>query len=416
MKKIFLIGWKDVTLAFRDRAALLLMLAAPFLLTLGLGLVTGRLSSTTSSAISSIQVVLVNQDSGQLGDQLVSTFHSKDLAELFTPTDLSDPALARQQVDQDQQAAAVIIPAGFSASIIPVQGAAAAGPLVQIELYTNPTRPTGAGVVKTVLDEFLSRVEVGRVSGSVAVTQLVAGGLVSPQDAPALGQQIGLRQATAGGSSAILVNGVVSGGQAAPFDPLAYMAPGMALMFLMYTVSSGGRSLLAEKTQGTLPRLLISPTSTAQVLAGKVFGIYLTGVLQVLVLIVTSTLLFNLQWGSPLAVLVLVLAAVAGATGWGMIITALAKTPGQVTTIGSAVILSFGILGGSFLSLANMPDCFKLLSKITPNAWGLDGFTALGSGGGFETILVPVAALLVMGGLLFSIAVFIINRRGLIQN
>ncbi|MCK7526881.1 MAG: ABC transporter permease [Ignavibacteriales bacterium] len=51
---------------------------------------------------------------------------------------------------------------------------------------------------------------------------------------------------------------------------LAYMAPGMALMFLMYTVSYGGRSILAERAQGTLPRLLVSPTSTAQMLGGKV--------------------------------------------------------------------------------------------------------------------------------------------------
>ena len=30
----------------------------------------------------------------------------------------------------------------------------------------------------------------------------------------------------------------------------------MALMFLMYTVSNGGRTLLVERNQGTLPRLM----------------------------------------------------------------------------------------------------------------------------------------------------------------
>ena len=54
MKKIFLIGWKDVNLAFRDRAALMLMLLAPFLLTLGLGFVTGAFPAAVAagSAIS----------------------------------------------------------------------------------------------------------------------------------------------------------------------------------------------------------------------------------------------------------------------------------------------------------------------------------------------------------------------------
>ena len=41
MKKLFLIGFKDLKLVFRDKAALTFMLLAPFLLTLGLGFVTG---------------------------------------------------------------------------------------------------------------------------------------------------------------------------------------------------------------------------------------------------------------------------------------------------------------------------------------------------------------------------------------
>ena len=116
-----------------------------------------------------------------------------------------------------------------------------------------------------------------------------------------------------------------------------------------------------------------------------------------LILILGTTLLFQLHWGDPLAVLVLVLAAVFGAVGWGMLITALAKTPGQVAAIGSAVMLTFGILGGTFINTDNMPAWFQTVSKITPNAWGLDGFTTLALGGGLADILTPIIALLVMG-------------------
>ena len=123
MKKILLIGRKDVTLAFRDRAALLLMLVAPFALTLGLGFVTGRLTGASSSGLGDIPVVLVNQDGGQLGDALVNVFRSQELASLVMPAELDDPAAARQQVDADEAAAAIIIPAGFTGSIIPAGGA-----------------------------------------------------------------------------------------------------------------------------------------------------------------------------------------------------------------------------------------------------------------------------------------------------
>jgi ABC-2 type transport system permease protein len=423
MKKIFLIGWKDVTLAFRDRAALVLMLVAPFILTLGLGFVTGRFSGANSSGLSDIPVALVNQDGGQLGNELVALFQSTDLNGLVAPAALADAAQARQKVDANDYAAAVIIPAGFTDSIIPQanQTGSAGGSdpaaVVQIELYTNPTRPTSVGVVKTILEEFISHVEVGRVGGEVAVKQLLSQGLVRPQDAALVGAQIGAQQGAAAAQSAtaITLDSVTGSGAAVKFDVLAYMAPGMALMFLMYTVSNGGRILLAERAHGTLPRLLVSPTRTVQVLGGKVFGIFLTGVAQMLILVLASTLFFQLKWGDSLAVLVLVLAAVIGAVGWGMIITALARTPGQVSAIGTAMMLIFGILGGSFISLDNMPAWFRLASKITPNAWGLDGFTTLGMGGGLADIAAPVLGLLVMGAVLFTIAVLVFNRRGIAQ-
>jgi ABC-2 type transport system permease protein len=77
--------------------------------------------------------------------------------------------------------------------------------------------------------------------------------------------------------------------------------------------------------------------------------------------------------------------------------------------------LIFGILGGFFISLDNMPGWFQALSKITPNAWALEGFTTLALGGRVADILLPIAALLVMGGVLFTIAVIIITRRGIAQ-
>ena len=127
MKKILLIGRKDLTLAFRDRAALLLMLAAPFALTLGLGFITGRLSGGASSGLADIPVIVVNQDGEQLGDALANLFGSEELASLIALSETADPAAARRQVDADTAAAAIIIPAGFTRSIIPAAGATPTG-------------------------------------------------------------------------------------------------------------------------------------------------------------------------------------------------------------------------------------------------------------------------------------------------
>ena len=416
MKKLILIGLKDVRLAFRDRAALILMLLAPFLLTLGLGVVSGRFSGSSSSGISHIPVILVNLDGKSLGNTLVQVFQSKDLNGLVTPTISNDPSAAYKQVDNNNAVAVIVIPAGFTDSIIPSDGQTTPGATTQIELYSNPTAPTSVGVVKTILDQFISQVEVGRVGGEVAVTQLVTSGRIQLQQAQTIGAAISASQAyLSGQSTSITLNTGTTSGKAVNFDVLALLAPGMALMFLMYTVSYGGRTLLNERNQGTLPRLLVSPTTATQVLGGKSFGIFLTGAAQMFILIEGTTLLFNLQWGDDLAVTALVLAAVFGAVGWGMLLTAIAKTPGQVSTIGSAMMLTFGILGGTFVNMDNMPVWFRYVTKITPNAWGVDGFNTLALGGGLHDILTPILALLAMGLLLFAIAVVLFSRRGLIE-
>lgn len=418
MKKLFLIGVKDLKLVFRDRAALTFMLLAPFLLTIGMGFVTGRFSGG-SSGLSDIPVIVVNLDNEQLGDALADVFSSDELADLMEPTASSNPEAARRLIDDDQASAAVIIPEGFTRSIIPAEGTTFDENYVEpeptkIEVYTNPSRPTSSGVVNAIVDEFASRVEEGRTSGLTTILQLAASGFITSENAETEAQNI-FQNMDETETTAITLKTNTQGAEAVDFDILAYMAPGMALLFLMYTVSYGGRSILQERAQGTLPRLLVSPTSNAQVLGGKVLGIFFTGVAQVGILILASTIFFRVQWGDPLGVTALILAAVLGATGWGMIITALARTPAQVGSTGSALMLIFGILGGSFINLEQMPPFLRTISRITPNAWGLDGFITLALGGNLSNLTEPITALLIMGTVLFGVAVLLFNRQGTVQ-
>jgi ABC-2 type transport system permease protein len=103
------------------------------------------------------------------------------------------------------------------------------------------------------------------------------------------------------------------------------------------------------------------------------------------------------------------------ATGWGMLVTSMARTPGQVGSIGTAIMLTFGILGGTFIQTSVMPSWFQWLSRITPNAWGLDGFTTLGLGGSLVDLGKPLFGLAVMGVMLFVVSIFLFGRRSFAQ-
>jgi ABC-2 type transport system permease protein len=191
---------------------------------------------------------------------------------------------------------------------------------------------------------------------------------------------------------------------------LTYIAPGMAVFFLMYTVTQGGRSILMERQQGTLARLLVSPTRAGEVLGGKTMGIFFSGAAQMGILILGSTLLFGLNWGGAWGVTVLILATVTAASGWGLLLAALARTPGQVSGVGTGLMLIFGVMGGSFFSLP-ADSIVAQLGKITPNAWALEGFTILGSGGSLADITIVLLALILMAAVLFAIAAAIFRRR-----
>jgi len=247
-----------------------------------------------------------------------------------------------------------------------------------------------------------------------SIVQLIEAGFLDPQNAQSEVRAL-FQNVDTSGSAAITLKTDNEGAQAVEFDLLAYFAPGMALMFLMYTVSHGGRSILMERSQGTLPRLLTSPTSIAQFLGGKVLGVFFMGIAQVGILIIASALFFQVKWGDPLGILILILAAVFAATGWGMLITAFARTPAQIGSIGSAVMLIFGILGGSFISLDQLAPWIQTIGKITPNAWGLDGFTTLALGGTLKNLGEPLMALLIMGTVLFAISVVLFRRNGIMQ-
>ena len=416
MKKLFIIALKDMKLTFRDPTALIMMLLAPFLITLVMGLITGRFSANTNSGISNIPVAIVNQDEGELGKALEAVFSSDELADLLEPTFAATPAEARQLVEADQASAAIIIPQNFSASIIPDERGSTTGETVQISFIANSNSPTYSGILRSILDAFLTQVEVGRIGAEVTLSQVAQTGKLTPELAAQLGAVLGTQfgQQSAQAQPIQLENTTASGA-AVKFDLLMYFAPGMALMFLMFTVSNGGRTLLLENRTGTLPRMMQTPTTSAQILGGKLLGIFLTAIAQLAILIGGTSLLFRLDWGEPLGVILLILAAAFAASGWGSFIATFSKTPAQVANLGSVIMLFFGLLGGSFFDMSQLPEWVSTLGKITPNAWGLQGFTTLAGGGTLRNISEPLLALLIMGIILFALASIWMRRRGLVR-
>jgi len=365
-----------------------------------------------------IPVLLLNQDGGQFSTFVVEAFQSDDLADLLEPALVSDEAAARAAIDADEAAALIIIPPGFSDAILPPglesgDLSALRDPQVsEVEIYASPARPISAAVLRSITDSILNQFITGLTAGKLSVFLLVENGLLTPDQAEGQGALLGL-QASQTAVDRQLVTLTTTAGEkaAASFDWLSYMTPSMALVYLMFTMSSAARSLLAERDSGTLPRLYVSPTSRTAVLGGKMLGTFLIGLTQMSVLILAGRLLYGLKWGDPLGVILATVGVTAAATGWGMLVAALSKRPGQAFAFGQALTLTFAALAGNFVPRFLYPQWLQTAGFISPNAWGLEAYTALISGQSLAQVAPYLLGMAVMAALTFTAAALIFRRQ-----
>ncbi len=415
--KSLIIAWKDLLLVLRDPTALVLMLAAPLALTLVVAFALGGLGGGGSTGgMAQIPVLVVNHDTGQFSSFILEALQSDELADLLQTTEMQDESAARAAVDADQYAAVVVIPAGFSDAILPTglsqdDFSQRTEPAI-VTIYASPNRRVSAGVVRSVIDTILSRFSAGSVSGMVTIANLVQSGRITVDSARAEGEALG-RKAALGvvDQPLITVTRRVREQQESGFDFLKYMAPSMAILYLMFTMTNAGRTLLTERDNGTLTRMLVTPSHRFSVLGGKMLGVFLTGLMQMAVVLIAGSFLFNISWGPFPAVALLTLVLVGAASGWGILVAAFSRTPGQASTVGTAINLSFAALGGNFVPRFAYPEWMKPLGYLTPNAWGIESYFNLIYGSSLVDILPAIISLFVMSLVLFAAAVLAFRRQ-----
>ena len=425
MRKLITLALKEVRLTFRDVGALVTMLVTPLGLTLAMAAAFGMGGSNT---FADVPVLLLNQDTGKFSNFLSEVFESAEVSDLLAVETVSDEAVARARVDTAEVAALVIIPPDFSQRTLPFLATAeselgldlttlsqteveALPPEttqrlaqlyqqdleserdpVSIEIYGSPEWQISTTVLKGIVAQALERLNI-TIQGT---TQLLSRLFIQSG-----GESRSLAAAAGGGLTTnvettelpVRLNIVSPSGR--PFNWLDYISASMAVFFLMFTVTSGGRTLLAERVAGTLPRLLISPTPALTILWGKMAGTALTGMLQ-MCLLWGATTLIGAYWGTPSGVLVAIVLLVLSATGVGALISAWAKTSGQAGALGTAVTLTAAAISGSFFPRVGMPAWLRSASLILPNAWGIEIFSALQSGQGLSDILPLLGGVLLL--------------------
>ncbi|GGM20678.1 hypothetical protein GCM10011608_01610 [Micromonospora sonchi] len=384
MRQIFVIATKDLRLHLRNSTLLLFGIVLP----LGLAVLFSTVLDDPGGGFQA-RYVVADEDRGPAANAFVTDVLGALTAEsTFDVQRVAAATEATRMVDRGAVDAAFIVPAGFSADI-------AAGRTATLRVLGDVDSPIAAYVAREIAQSYATEVRGGRLA--VAVT--VAGG--GRVDDPA---------GFAARVQALPPPLTVSAGSTADHELASrtFYPAGMAVFFLFFVAMLSVSTILAERTTGTMPRLLAAPVRRPTILVGKLLGGVGIGLVAMSVLMVSSTLLIGARWGPPLGVAALVTALVLAATGLMALVATAARTTEQATGWMSTLAVLMGMFGGTFAPLARV-EGLAVLSYATPHRWFLQGLTDL-AGGDLRAVVVPVVVLLGLAAATFSLTLLRIGK------
>jgi ABC-2 type transport system permease protein len=386
VRAAWLICVKDLKARLRDRSALIIGIVVP----LALAFIFNVIFSGVSGSSAIINLGVVDADHGTASQAFTQqVLPAVDRSGLITIRTEPSARRARALATDGTLDAVIVIPAGFSAR---VQG----GQPASMQVIGNVDASVAAEVARSITEAYAA--ELNRIRLSVAT---VVAGRSGAGDTQSLAAQAA---ATAAPVAVIDVSA-----QTKELDTKSFFAAGMAVFFLFFTVQFGVTSLLEERSEGTLARLLAAPISRGSILGGKLLVSFLLGVISMAVLAVATSLLFGAHWGNPLGVAVLIVAAIAAAMGIMSLIATLAKNAEQAANWQTVVSVVLGLLGGTFFQVSQAPGVLSTLTFVAPQAWFLRGLGDL-RGGSLGVVWVPVLAMLGFAVVAGGIALFRLRR------
>jgi ABC-2 type transport system permease protein len=355
---------KDLRLFLRDRSALLFSILMPiFVITvIAEGLFHGDDGPN-------LLVPIVNEDGGPVA----STFQ-KLLAEHANVREVSRAEAERLVRDKHDAAAAIVFPPQLSKQYL--QGRSS-----EILLLTDPAAGSDLGAVKVLL--LLMDKEAAALADPFAEDKITL-----------------KEQNLTGNRLAVTV--------------FEQRVPGFALMFVLLAVVFGtSLSMHDEKDWGTMARLLVAPGGFTRILLGKLAARFVVGVLQMLVLLAWGHYVFGVSLGSsPIAFVLLTMAAVFAVVAAGMLVAGLARSREQILPLGLSLVMALSALGGCWWPQSMQPDWMNRISPVVFTTWAMRGLNDLIlRERGLDAVALPVGVLVVYGAVTMAVGLWLFRMR-----
>ncbi len=412
LKQILALTRKDLKVFFKDRRAVVLIFVQPFMFIL---VMSYALSGIFRAGDRPILILAVNQDKGiQAAGVLRQLGETKPFA---VETVWEGQPLTQEKVEQliikGKRNLALVFPPDFSAVLEQIPAARERRTTKVLFIVDPATSSQLVEPIQGTLQGLLER---------TAYTAIVPKGVdylfdkLAPQATAAERERF--RGRAEGAMSGGLMGGetpLVTVERASPPgmrveklpDVFQQNVPGYTIYGIFWIVNLLAVSVLREKQEGTFRRLLVAPMGRMVMLAGKLMPYYLINIVQIVIMLGVSSLLFKMSLGHSPAGLVVVSLAAATATGLGVLVAALGRTEAQIGGLAVLLLLTLSALGGCFVPRFTMPDWLKTVGLITPHAWALDAYQdLLVRGYGLLEVLPKIGALAAFASAFFVVGVW----------
>lgn len=381
LRKIAAIAWKDTVIRFSSRVEILFFLVLPIIFTLILG------GAGVDDGDSAIALPVVNEDGSELAAELIAALENSG--------GLTVAVLEREEAETvfaDEEAPALLrIPAGFEAALL-------AGETAEIELQ-KASNSTNAEAVDQAISAAVGTVTQALTAANRSVETAAQ---VQPFESEAARRSYfseSLEMAQSRITEApkrVLLTRPAEGAETEAFDLAAHQSAGQLITWVFIPLLGVSGLLAYERTQGTLRRVVVTPTTKATLLLGTLAGQYAAGLVQMALLVGFGILVMGVDWGrSPVALAVMLVSFGLASVALGTMLATFVKTGSQADSISVMAGMLMAAMGGCWYPLELFPEGVRTAVHVLPTTWAMEGLTDLVLRGQGLVDILPNAAVLV---------------------
>jgi ABC-2 type transport system permease protein len=333
MRAVLALAAKDVRLLVRDKGTFVFAFFWPLLMAVMFGLMFSG-----DGGSSALPVAVVDEDGSPSSKALAEVLEKGDEVEVLRVASRDEAA---DLVRRGKRSASIVLPKGFGDAV----AKGFLGPTPRIVVASDPSRRAETAMLRGVL--------IGRVLDARASAMAGTPGAVQLPP-PVEFESMDVARVRRG-----------------PSNAFSYTFAQGIVWAIIGAAAAFAQSLVAERTRGTLVRLVMSPFSRTNVLAGKGLACFATTTAVSVLLIAIGVLVFGVRPTSVPVLATAILAASLGFVGIMMLIASLGKTEASAAGMAWGIFLVMAMLGGGMVPLFAMPAWMKTVSDASPVKWAI---------------------------------------------